>query len=170
MLGQFNRAGVLAAADIHVASALGRLGEDEDELVALAAALAVRAPRVGHVLVDLATVRETAVADLEEETDVAALPWPALDPWLERVGRSPLVGVGDHGPADRPLRLSGSRLYLDRYWRDEDNVALDLMARSRAAPFRVDESSLAEGLARLYPDDSSGLQRQAASHCPSPAA
>ena len=36
------------------------------------------------------------------------------------------------------------------------------MARSRAAPFRVDESSLAEGLARLYPDDSSGLQRQAA--------
>ncbi len=162
VLGQFNRAGVLAAADIHVASALGRLGEDEDELVALAAALAVRAPRVGHVLVDLATVRETAVADLEEETDVAALPWPALDPWLERVGRSPLVGVGDHAPADRPLRLSGSRLYLDRYWRDEDNVALDLMARSRAAPFRVDESSLAEGLARLYPDDSSGLQRQAA--------
>jgi exodeoxyribonuclease V alpha subunit len=162
VLGQFIRAGVLAAADIHVASALGRLGEDEDELVALAAALAVRAPRVGHVLVDLATVRETAVADLEDETDVAALPWPALDPWLERVGRSPLVGVGDHAPADRPLRLSGSRLYLDRYWRDEDNVALDLMARSRAGPFRVDESSLAEGLARLYPDDSSGLQRQAA--------
>ncbi len=162
LLGRFNRAGVLAAADIHVASALGRLGEDEDELVALAAALAVRAPRVGHVLVDLATVRQTAVADLEEETDVASLPWPAIEPWLERVSHSPLVGVGDHGSADRPLRLAGSRLYLDRYWRDEEDVALDLIARSKAGPIHIDEPALAESLARLYPEDSSGFQRQAA--------
>ena len=58
LLAQFNQAGVLVAADVHVALMLGRLGRDGDELVALAAALAVRAPRVGHVLADLATVRE----------------------------------------------------------------------------------------------------------------
>jgi exodeoxyribonuclease V alpha subunit len=161
-LGQFNRAGILAAADIHVARALGRLGRDDDELVGLAVALAVRAPRVGHVLVDLSTIRETAVAGSEEETDPANLPWPSLGLWLERVKGSPLIAVDDDGPADRPLRLVGSRLYLDRYWQDEQDVAVDLTARSSAGAPEIDEAVLAEGLVRLYPLDSSGLQRQAA--------
>jgi exodeoxyribonuclease V alpha subunit len=161
-LGQFNRAGVLVAADIHVAAALGRLGGDDDELVALAAALAVRAPRVGHVLVDLATINETAVAGFEEEADLADLPWPPVETWLERVSSSPLVAAGHNGQGDRPLRLAGSRLYLDRYWRDEQDVAVDLMARSGAEALCVDEALLAEGLGRLYPDDVSGFQGQAA--------
>ncbi len=162
-LAQFNRARVLAAADVHVATALGRLGGDNDELVGLAVALAVRAPRVGHVLVDLATIRETAVAGSGEDADLTDLPWPSLGHWLERVSGSPLVAMGDNGPDDRPLRLVGSRLYLDRYWQDEQDVAVDLTARSAASAPDIDDALLAEGLARLYPQDSSGLQRQAAS-------
>ena len=163
-LGQFNRAGVLVAADIHVATALGRLGGDDDELVALAVALAVRAPRVGHVLVDLATIRQTAVVSFEEDADLAGLPWPPVGTWLDRVGSSPLVATGDGDESDHPLRLAGTRLYLDRYWRDEEDVALDLMARSSGTPVYVDEALLADGLARLYPDNISGLQGQAAAN------
>jgi exodeoxyribonuclease V alpha subunit len=162
LLAQFNRAGVLMAADVHVASMLARLGWDVDELVALAAALAVRAPRVGHVLVDLATVRETATADAEDEADLSGLPWPALELWTEHVASSPAVSVGDGGPDDRPLRLVGTGLYLDRYWRDEVSVASDLIARSSAEPFSPEEALLRDGLARLLHDDLGGLQRTAA--------
>jgi exodeoxyribonuclease V alpha subunit len=141
---------------------LARLGWDVDELVALAAALAVRAPRVGHVLVDLATVRETATADAEDEADLSGLPWPALELWTEHVASSPAVSVGDGGPDDRPLRLVGTGLYLDRYWRDEVSVASDLIARSSAEPFSPEEALLRDGLARLLHDDLGGLQRAAA--------
>ena len=162
LMATFNRAGLLAAADIHVASALGRLGGDKDEQVALAVALAVRAPRVGHVLTDLLTVRETAIAGVEEQTDLSGLPWPQPEPWLECLRCSPLVSVGEDGPRDRPIRLIGSSLYLDRYWRDETDVAFDLIARSDALPLDVDEDVLAQGTARLYGDDRSGLQQRAA--------
>ncbi|HUC14150.1 MAG TPA: exodeoxyribonuclease V subunit alpha [Acidimicrobiales bacterium] len=162
LLAQFNRAGVLMAADVHVASMLARLGRDGDELVGLAAALAVRAPRVGHVLADLATVRETATSDAEDEADLSGLPWPALELWAEHVASSPAVSVGDSGPDDRPLRLVGTGLYLDRYWRDEVSVARDLIARSSAEPLGAAEAVLSDGLARLFQDDSGGLQRTAA--------
>jgi exodeoxyribonuclease V alpha subunit len=162
LLAQFNRAGVLGAADVHVACALARLGRDDDELVALAAALAVRAPRVGHVLADLATVQGTATADAEDEVDLSGLPWPALEQWAEHVASSPAVSVGDSGPLDRPLRLVGTGLYLDRYWRDEVFVAGDLVARSSAGPVSCEEGLLADGLERLFRDDVGGLQRRAA--------
>jgi len=117
-LRAFNAAGVLAAADVHVAVRLARFAGDWDGDLALAAALAVRAPRLGHVYVDLATIRETAAVEGEEPVDLAALPWPEPNAWLERVASSPL--------ADGPLRLEGNALYLDRYWREERRLAADL--------------------------------------------
>ncbi|MDP8969660.1 MAG: hypothetical protein M3N52_04015, partial [Actinomycetota bacterium] len=52
ILRAFNDAGVLVAADVHVARRLAALGGDDDEAVLLGAALAVRAPRLGHVCAD----------------------------------------------------------------------------------------------------------------------
>src|SRR5262249_44110655 len=75
-LRAFNDAGVLAAADVHVAVRLARFAGAWDGELALAAALAVRAPRLGHVYVDLATIRETAAVEGEEPVDLTALPWP----------------------------------------------------------------------------------------------
>ncbi len=49
-----------------MARRLGRLGAVADDRVSLAAALAARAPRLGHVCVDLATVRATADADVDD--------------------------------------------------------------------------------------------------------
>jgi exodeoxyribonuclease V alpha subunit len=96
VLREFNAIGVLAAADAHVAERLAELAGEEDELVVLAAALAVRAPRLGHVYVDLATIRETATVDADEPVDLSELPWPEPRDWLERVRESRLVHVSEH--------------------------------------------------------------------------
>ena len=95
LLRAFNDIGVLAAADVHVAVRLTGLAEEADETVALAAALAVRAPRHGHVYVDLAQIRDTADVDAEEPVDLSALPWPAVDEWLRALEASAIVAVGE---------------------------------------------------------------------------
>src|SRR3712207_1226980 len=120
-LTAFNRAGVLSVAEVHVARRLAETCGVDDDLVLLATAFAVRGPRLGHVLVDLATIREQATSDLEEPADLDALPWPEVDAWVAAVTSSHLV-TGD--PA--PLRLDGTRLYLNRYWCEEQRVADDL--------------------------------------------
>jgi exodeoxyribonuclease V alpha subunit len=129
-LRAFNDAGVLSAADVHVARRLAALGGCAgDDAVLLALALAARAPRLGHVLVDLATIRATVAVDTEEPIDLDALPWPDAATWRDAVAACPLVGDAD----DRPLRLEGDALYLDRYWREERRVAA-LLAERAAAP------------------------------------
>ena len=75
-LRAFNEAGVLAPADVHVALRLADLAGERDPEVALAVALAVRGPRLGHVFADLAAIRDTVAVDAEEPVDLAALPWP----------------------------------------------------------------------------------------------
>ena len=154
-LAAFNRAGVLSAADVHVALALGRMAGVVDATVALAVALAVRAPRLGHVFVDLATVRETVAVEAEE-TAVDELPWPAADAWIAAVAAQPelvAAGAAAEDPAVvRPLRLLGGRLYLDRYWREERELAAALRAFS-AAPLRpVELEPLAGAVQRLFGD------------------
>jgi exodeoxyribonuclease V alpha subunit len=159
LLREFNEAGVLAAADLHVARRLAELAGEQDESVALAAALAVRGPRHGHVYVDLATIRDTVTVDTEEPIDLGALPWPDAGEWLERLAASPLVAIGEEPGDPRPLRLVDRSLYLDRYWREERQVADDLLALAGPAP--LNEERLAGGLARLFGDDR-GRQRDAA--------
>ena len=68
-----------------------------------------------------------------------------------RLGRaaSRRAPLGRRGPA--PLRLVGIALYLDRYWREERQVAADLL-RAAGAPRRRRSTTrvLADGLARLF--------------------
>jgi exodeoxyribonuclease V alpha subunit len=163
LLRGFNDAGVLVAADIHVALRLTDLVDEDDERVLLAAALAVRAPRIGHVHVDLWQIRQTAAVDADEPVDLSTLAWPEAADWVERVSASPLVGVGDEPTEpDRPLRLVGTWLYLDRYWREERQVAADLIALSEDEPAPVESDVLADGLARLFPGQTDGRQCLAA--------
>jgi exodeoxyribonuclease V alpha subunit len=137
MLHEFNDAGVLTAADVHVAARLSALAGETSDLVRLACALAVRAPRLGHVYVDLESVRATTA--VEDSVDVSALPWPEPGEWTTLVAGSRLVALGDD-VADgnvTPLRLSGTRLYLDRYLREELQVAADLTAFAGAGRLRI---------------------------------
>src|SRR5262249_22630942 len=132
-LRAFNEAGVLAAADVHVALRLARLGTEQDEHTLLAAALAVRAPRLGSVCVDLATIAATAATDLELPIALPAPRWPEPGAWIARLGSSALVAAGEGAGEDRPLRLVGTTLSLDRYWQDERFIAADLLARTEPA-------------------------------------
>ncbi|WP_336920954.1 exodeoxyribonuclease V subunit alpha [Aquipuribacter sp. SD81] len=66
LLRVMNDAGVLSAADVHLASRLGVLVGESDDRVLLAAALAVRSTRQGSVVVDLARVADTVVLDAED--------------------------------------------------------------------------------------------------------
>jgi exodeoxyribonuclease V alpha subunit len=163
LLREFNEAGVLTAADVHVASRLAALGSEDDESVMLAVSLAVRAPRLAHVRVDLATIRDTAAVDADEPVDLSSLPWPEARAWIERVAASGLVAVGDDDPgAARPLRLIGSALYLDRYWGQERRLAFDLRAISEGGDPGVRVDVLGEGLARLFAGQTNGRQCLAA--------
>lgn len=169
LLAEFNRAGVLTAADVHVAALLGRLGTVNDERVLLAIALAVRAPRLGHVCVDLGRIA-TQVSIDESEVDRSELPWPDADDWRAAVACAERLIATDEGDARdaagvtaaagardtsaatsrRPLRLENDRLYLDRYWRQQRQLANGLLALA-AQPPRGDDTvgpTVAELIAR----------------------
>jgi exodeoxyribonuclease V alpha subunit len=156
LLLEFNDAGVLAAADVHVALRLANLVGGTDDSALLAAALAVRAPRIGHVFVDLERIHETATVDVDEPIDLSTLPWPEPTSWIASVEASGLAG------RDRPLVLEGGALYLDRYWREEQQVAADL--ESLAGPAAaIDAELLADGITRLFAGESpDARQKQAA--------
>jgi exodeoxyribonuclease V alpha subunit len=144
LLHDFNAAGVLTSADVHVAVRIGRLAREPDERVLLAIALATRAVRHGSVGVDLATV-----ADVAPE-----LPWPDPDGWADLVAASAVLAAG-------VVRLELGLLYLDRYWRQEGELCADLQLRlSRPAP-TVHEGALEAGLLRVFDGDTYDEQRAA---------
>lgn len=149
MLREFNEAGVLEAADVHVALRLAALGGETREPVHLATALAVRAVRSGSVCLDLSRIREVTV-DEEFDVDPAALPWPDDAVVAAGLSSSPLVVGGDAGPL-RPLRLVDGLLYLDRYYRQEQTVRRILDERAHGHP-AVDEALLRAGLDELFRD------------------
>jgi exodeoxyribonuclease V alpha subunit len=159
LLADFNRAGILSAADVHVALRLGRLGGETDEAVLLAVALVVRSTRHGSVVLDLTTAKETTSPEVDEDAldSVAeiAVEWP--DDWVARCAASALVGG--------PLRMAGSRLWLARYWDQEEQVAAELLERSAVSPDDLDVGVLAAGLARLFPGAGDVDQRVAAEAC-----
>ncbi|OFJ55582.1 exodeoxyribonuclease V subunit alpha [Mycolicibacterium grossiae] len=120
LLAAFNAAGVLDASDVLVAQRLCALGGEDDERVALAVAFTVRGLRGGSVCVELRSVAEHV-----EQPD---LPWPEPDDWLAAVRDSALLAP------PHVLRLRDEALYLDRYWREEQQVADDLRAMITGAP------------------------------------
>jgi exodeoxyribonuclease V alpha subunit len=130
LLAAFNEAAVIDASDVLVAQRLCAMAEETDERVALAVALVVRGLRAGSVCLDLRSV--------EAQIDDADLPWPAVDGWLEAVWASPLLGP------PHVLRRQEHLLYLDRYWREEVQVADDLltMVSRKAVPATDDVDRL----------------------------
>jgi exodeoxyribonuclease V alpha subunit len=144
LLRDFNQAGVLDAADVHAAQRITALGGETDETVGLALALTVRALRHGSVCLDLASVAA--------DTDAVEVPWPEPGAWLAAVQTSRLVQA-------QVLRLyDGRLLYLDRYWREEEQVCTDLLALSApgTAPAQL------PAFDRLFPPGRFDEQRAAA--------
>ncbi|WP_336083743.1 AAA family ATPase [Nocardia sp. SSK8] len=161
LLRVFNEAGILSAADVHVAVRLGRMGREDSEDVLFAAALAVRAVRSGSVCLELARMREIGVdADETRDTttglDPALLPWPDEERVLTALRRSPLITGGQAGPL-RPLRIveadaqGGALLYLDRYYQQEQTLRRVLIERGADHPV-IDTALVRAELDRLFAD------------------
>jgi len=128
--------------DRYFVRTLQRLHSEGDHLVLHLAALARRAVSLGHVCLDLAGLAEQR-RGLGEES------WPALDGLVARLAASPLVaGAGD---APCPLVLEGSRLYLQRYWRYEEELAALILERAGRKRSDVEEGRLGRCLALLFP-------------------
>ncbi|WP_431473219.1 exodeoxyribonuclease V subunit alpha [Ornithinimicrobium sp. W1665] len=148
-LGELNRAGVLTAADVHVARTLARVCGEQDETAVLAAAVATRAVRSGSVAVDLADLATTGADTLPD------LPWPPPGGWTDAVSASALVRSG-------ALVVDQGLVYLQRYHHQEVQVVDDLRARAALPAPAVDEQVLTEGLARIFPGEGYAEQRAAA--------
>jgi exodeoxyribonuclease V alpha subunit len=133
VLRTFNEAGVIDSSDVVVAQRLTALAKDTDERVALAVAFVVRAVRAGSVCV--------ALADVEQHTAIADLPWPPAGEWLAAVAASPLT------VDPTALHLDDGLLYLDRYWIEECRVAEDVLALADAR-----RSGSVPDINRLFPD------------------
>lgn len=163
LLRDFAAAGVLTPSDARVAAALGRLCGESDQSVLLAAALAVRALRLGSVCVDLTEVSGSAYAEalLQDgpQTDVGSfvgdetpLPWPSPVDWLDACRGSSMVSVTPPPQPwlrlprveARPLYLNGPLLYLDRYAQLEQLVRTVLRQRAHRSPPPVDTAAAGE--------------------------
>jgi exodeoxyribonuclease V alpha subunit len=132
LLRSFNEVAIIDSSDVLVAQRLTALAKETDERVALAVAFVVRGLRGGSVCVDLRS--------LEAQVDVPDLPWPPAEDWLAAVAASPLL------EPPHVLRQQGELLYFDRYWREERQVADDLLAMVSGGG-----AAHATDVARLFP-------------------
>ena len=133
------RHGYIGEIDRHLAALIADLTGGKDEDAPLAAALASRYSRDGHICIDLKEIAGRHWPEVPEP-DSDSLLLPEREAWLAQLAASPAV-AGPESAAGRPLVLDAAgRLYLYRMWRRERSVA----ARLRALAGR--ESSEPAGL------------------------
>ena len=125
-----------------------------------AVAFASRAPMHGHVFADLSDLPRMARGAIDEApagTGNALQPtdlvWPEAATLVEAVADSPLA----RSPESRehtPLVLDGTRLYLERYWRDQQILVDSIGARlgHGAAPDPQQLATMRQSLARIFPN------------------
>ena len=129
-LRDFNDAGVLSPADVHVAVRLTERGGRRR--LGGACQLSPFADRAWGM--STWTYYGPRYGDCRHgrPCDISALPWPTVGEWTEGLSKSPLVAVGDQDdPSGCPLRLVGTWLYLDRYWQEERQIASNLRDSQR---------------------------------------
>lgn len=156
-LARLNAAGILEAADVHVATRLSELVHEDDPLARVTLALVVRAAREGSTSLGPDHARELLTETAEEpapESEAPASELPDNEAWLQRIRESALAIGG-------VLQVEHGLVYLDRYHREEVQVADDLMRRSGPAPTAVDGDMLEAGLERVFSDDSWAEQQEA---------
>lgn len=179
-LAALNTAGIIEAADVHVATRLAELVAESDPLARLTLALVVRAAREGSTSLDPEHAREllaeaeaeaadtpptgvevkeddypvagtstgeTSTPNSSPQTSETPIDLPDTAEWLRRVRESALAVGG-------VLQVEHDLIYLDRYHREEVQVAADLTRRAAAVPAPVDSQMLEAGLARVFPGES----------------
>ena len=162
VLAPFVDAGVFGAAEVQLAAAIARLSPGTADEVVIALAVAARAPRLGHVCIELDQVATRITGDdAEAATD---LPWPRPSSWVDALDASPVV-AGPGGARQVPLRplvLEDGRIYLQRYW-DLEMVVADELRRRAGHDDAPDPALRDRVLDELFPSTGRGvdLQRRA---------
>lgn len=147
-LEQLIAGGKLDQFDRYFVRTLRRLAPETNDDVLILAAFARKAVGNGHVCLDLAKLSYG-------EEDGFPL---SLGEMVAELQKSPLVMREGH---QAPLVLEESRLYLQRYWRYEEELANEIRARI-ANQLTVREDLLASCLAALFPGtEDAGRQREA---------
>jgi exodeoxyribonuclease V alpha subunit len=140
--------------DEHFAALLNRLAKLPSPELAFAAKLVSNFRARGDVCVPL---REVKAADAEKIGNAEV---PTLAQWLKKLRSSGVVGA----PGEfAPLILDRSyRLYLQRYWRYEDELGRNLEERlMQESPHDFDPNVLRKHIAELFPA-AADLQKVAA--------
>ncbi|MGD0233596.1 MAG: exodeoxyribonuclease V subunit alpha [Syntrophorhabdales bacterium] len=143
-----------AEIDRHFADWMVRLSSgtpaDMLEDLWLAAALASNAVTKGHICVSLSDWAGRLVEGCDR-SGTQAKRYPDLSQWVDKLKITPVVGVAGEF---KPLILDEKhRLYLQRYWAYEGQLAGVLLAKARSPKRPVDEQLLRDGLQRLFPQD-----------------
>lgn len=163
LVGEFHALGVLEWADLHPVRHWSLLYGESDQQVQLALALAVRALRAGSVCLELDQVQASVTGRDDELVEVPDELWPSEAEWREALQASPLVALDPDGDLRRPARLVGDRLYLTRYWEQEERVRTALIERTLATPPGTNADTLA-ALDELFGQDADPDQRRAVEH------
>ena len=156
LVDRFFQFGFVDSLDRHLALSLQRISGEEDPTVLLGAALASRAPRYGHICVDIPNISSRLVSeDAREEP-----PWPDPSAWLKALHCSPLVRRRSDTETT-PLVIDRDRLYLDRYWNYQVRLSRQLQNRSRDTVPVEKPTFLLERLNHLFgPNPADELNRQ----------
>src|SRR5205085_9257904 len=133
--------------DQHFAALMNRLAKVPSPELELAAKLVSNFRARGDVCVPLRDLTSTAPEKM------GAPEVPALKDWVNKLRSSGVVG--DPGEF-APLILDQSdRLYLQRYWKYEDELGRNIQARLRdKSPRDFDPADLAQSIAEIFPGPS----------------
>ncbi|ROM89348.1 exodeoxyribonuclease V subunit alpha [Pseudomonas brassicacearum] len=170
LLERWVERGWLRALDKAFVAFLHELAPDGDPLVLLAAALTSHQLGHGHVCLDLfETLKEPDFAlslppEGDLQTGTLLLPSQLLEAlegahWCKVLASSSLVALAADGGGEamqRPLVLSGKRLYLRRYWTYERRI--DSALRQRLIAYEPTPDDLSERLSGLFGQASSSAQ------------
>jgi len=149
-LAPFREAGVLDSVDVQVITHLARLSSELDPHVLLGLAFAIRAPRYGHICVEVNELGSDLTPTEEPGTSVLA--WPT-DPnaWLEAISQSALVRDESQDDIVTPFVLSGSLLYMDRYFQYQQRLSENISSRAKSPMLEpVDQGLMAQGIDLLF--------------------
>jgi len=134
--------------DRHLANLLVKLSGKECPSLGLAAALVSRELADGHSCISLDAFGGRSFLD-SRPGNGDSICCPPRAEWERLLLETSVVGRPGE---DKPLVLDeAGRLYLHRYWRYEQAVAQDLLARIGMESLALDLKTLAAGMNRLFP-------------------
>jgi len=157
-LSVWQEKGILRAIDCQWVEHLSNHVEEDIDSVLIAGALCSAYLGAGHICIDLAAIWQTPPEGmtLEELRRALALCGVAsVDEWRNALVKSALVTL-DEQLAERPMVLSGTRLYLYRYYQYEQQVLTYLKKQFDVSPYDVDANLIAQ----LFPNKSDSVDWQ----------